>query len=152
MRISQKSEYALSAVLDLSLHSPEDLVKVAGIASRQRIPARFLEIILADLKHRGYVTARRGSKGGYRLARSADQITVGDVLACFGERKLRKARGGLSELWTRVERSVWGILDETTFADLIQRPGDHPASQEEVRRPFLPQLTVKVADSLPSES
>lgn len=120
MKISQKSEYALSAVFDLSLQPPEDLVKVAGIAARQNIPEKFLEVILANLKQRGLVTSKRGSKGGYRLARPADQITIGQVLDCFGERKLRKGRIAFRDLWMRLERSVLAILDETTFSELIQ--------------------------------
>jgi Rrf2 family cysteine metabolism transcriptional repressor len=125
MKISQKCEYALSAMFDLSLHSPGDLVKVAGIASRQNIPEKFLEVILGNLKQRGLVTSKRGSKGGYRLARPADQITVGQVLECFGERKLRKGRAAFRDLWARLERSVLAILDETTFAELdLTRQGD----------------------------
>jgi Rrf2 family transcriptional regulator, cysteine metabolism repressor len=121
MKIHQKSEYALAALFDLSLHSSGELVKLAGIASRQRIPVKFLELILAELKQRGFVVSKRGSRGGYRLARPAKEITVGDVLTCFGERKLHTGRGGLSELWTRLQGSVWEILDRATFADLQQR-------------------------------
>jgi Rrf2 family transcriptional regulator, cysteine metabolism repressor len=122
MKICQKSEYALAALYDLSLHSSGELVKAPGIASRQCIPVKFLELILGELKQRGFVVSKRGSKGGYRLARPAREITVGDVLTCFGERKLRQSRGGLTELWTRLENSVWDILDHATFADLPERP------------------------------
>jgi Rrf2 family protein len=122
MKICQKSEYALAALFDLSLHPSGQLVKVAGIAARQGIPVRFLELILAELKQRGFVDAKRGSRGGYRLARPAQEISVGEVLTCFGERKLRNGQTGLTELWTRLERSVWDILDHATFADLAERP------------------------------
>ena len=121
MRISHKSEYGLSAVLDLALQPPEVLIKVAEISSRQRIPLKFLEVILGQLKHGGYIATKRGSRGGYRLARPSEQITVGDVLCCLGERKRRTHEGGLAELWTRLDRSVWGILNETTFAELSNR-------------------------------
>jgi Rrf2 family transcriptional regulator, cysteine metabolism repressor len=121
MKISQKSVYALAALWDLSLHSSGELVKVPGIASRQCIPLRFLELILGELKQRGFVVSKRGSKGGYRLSRPAQEITVGDVLTCFGERRPMQGRSGLTEFWTRLESSVWEILDQATFADLLER-------------------------------
>jgi Rrf2 family cysteine metabolism transcriptional repressor len=114
--------YALAALYDLSLHSSGELVKLPGIASRQCIPAKFFELTLSELKQRGFVVSRRGSKGGYRLARPAREITVGEVLTCLGERKPRKGEGGLTELWTRLESSVWETLDHATFADLPARP------------------------------
>src|ERR1700683_4625082 len=103
MKICQKSEYALAAVLDLSLHSSGQPVKIAGIASRQGIPVKFLELILAELRPRRFVVSKRGSKGGYCLARPAQEITVGEVLTCFEQRKLRRGGNGLNELWTRLE-------------------------------------------------
>jgi Rrf2 family protein len=64
MKISQKSEYALRAIFDLSLHPPEDLVKLSGIAERQEIPRKFLELIFASLRQGGLVETRRGREGG----------------------------------------------------------------------------------------
>lgn len=118
MKLPQRSIYALSALLDISLHPTGDLVKIAGIAQRQNIPVKFLEGILCDLKQRGFILSRRGGKGGYRLARSAGQITVGQVLTAFGDRPKRKHHHHLSDLFARLDRSVWAILDSTTFADL----------------------------------
>jgi len=117
MRISRKSQYALAAVLDLTLHAPK-LAKVPEIAFRNGIPLKFLELILSELKHRGFVAAKRGCNGGYVLAKTPDLITLGQVLASFGERKPRRTRDGLAELWSRVDQTVWTILDGTTFADI----------------------------------
>ena len=80
MNISVKSEYALLAVFDLSLQPPGDPVKIADVARRQKIPQKFLELILAGLKQGGFVESRRGAEGGYRLAKPANEITVGEVL------------------------------------------------------------------------
>src|SRR5271163_97476 len=88
MNISVKSEYALKAVFDLAvqyLNAPPGTVqmspiKIADIAKRQKIPQKFLELILAGLKQSGFVDSRRGAEGGYRLARPAEQITVGAVM------------------------------------------------------------------------
>src|SRR5437870_10820520 len=80
MNISVKSDYALRAVFDLASQPQGDPVKIADIARRQRIPQKFLELILASLKQGGFVESRRGAEGGYRLARAPENITVGQVL------------------------------------------------------------------------
>ena len=123
MNISVKSEYALQALFDLSLQPPNEPVKIADIARRQKIPQKFLELILASLKQGGFVESRRGAEGGYRLARPADQITVGQALHYIEERKVAR-RGGndaFGDLWKRVDSAVSSILDQTTFAELVRR-------------------------------
>src|SRR5215831_20608960 len=80
MNISVKGEYALQAIFDLALNATRDPVRIADIASRQNIPQKFLELILASLKQGGFVESRRGAEGGYLLARPADSIAVGEVL------------------------------------------------------------------------
>jgi Rrf2 family protein len=123
MNISVKSEYALMAILDLAMQPPGEPVKIADIARRQRIPQKFLELILASLKHGGFVESRRGAEGGYRLARPADQITVGEALRYVAEGKSAPRHGPdvLAELWKRVDSAVDAILDQTTFAELVRR-------------------------------
>src|SRR5947209_20310949 len=80
MNISVKGEYALQAVFDLASQPPGHPVKIADIAKRQKIPQKFLELILASLKQNGFVDSRRGAEGGYLLARSHDSITIGQVV------------------------------------------------------------------------
>jgi len=123
MNISVKSEYALLALFDLATQPPGDPVKIADIAKRQKIPQKFLELILASLKQGGFVESRRGAEGGYRLARPADQITVGQALLYIEERRggKRGANHPFSDLWKRVDQSVSAILDQTTFAELVRR-------------------------------
>jgi Rrf2 family cysteine metabolism transcriptional repressor len=130
MKISQKSEYALRAVLDLSLHFSENLTKVHCIAARQKIPKKFLELILASLRQGGLVETRRGREGGYRLSRRPDRITIGEVLEAVGtERGAKRADpDAFTEMWMQVDRSVSAILDHTTFADLV-----HHWNQRETR-------------------
>jgi Rrf2 family transcriptional regulator, cysteine metabolism repressor len=131
MNISVKSEYALKAVFDLASQylagresgAQMPPVKIADIAKRQRIPQKFLELILAGLKQSGFVDSRRGAEGGYLLARSPDSITVGEVL-----RAVENVKGGsrprsddpFIEIWQRVDRAVSDVLDETTFVDLAR--------------------------------
>src|SRR6202158_559595 len=79
MHNSVKGEYALQAILDLASRRAGEPIRIADIAQRQKIPQKFLELILASLKQGGFVESRRGAEGGYLLARAADQITVGQV-------------------------------------------------------------------------
>src|SRR5580700_7205964 len=102
MNISVKSEYALLAIFDLAMQSPGELVKIADIAGRQKIPQKFLELILASLKKGGFVESRRGAEGGYKLARPADQITVGQVLKYVEQsKKTRRGSDAFTDLWKR---------------------------------------------------
>src|ERR1700694_3162389 len=124
MNISVKSEYALLAVFDLALQPPGEPVKIADIARRQTIPQKFLELILASLKQGGFVESRRGAEGGYRLARDAEQITVGQVLRFIDETKKARrggGRGAFQQLWKEVDEAVDAVLETTSFADLVRR-------------------------------
>jgi Rrf2 family protein len=122
LNISVKGEYALQAIFDLAMQPPGEPVKIADIARRQKIPQKFLELILASLKQGGFVESRRGAEGGYRLAKSADQITVGQVVAFLeGKKAQRVTANAFPEMWKRVDESVSAILDHTSFAELARR-------------------------------
>jgi Rrf2 family protein len=123
MQISVKGEYALQALLDLAGRRPGEPIKIADIAKRQKIPQKFLELILASLKHGGFVESRRGAEGGYLLARQPDALTVGEVLRFIEgsqnrSRGRRKAESPFTLMWERVDRAVSAVVDQTTFADL----------------------------------
>src|ERR1700722_1192646 len=104
MKISHKSEYALRAVFDLSLHSSGNLTKVSCIAARQGIPKKFLELILASLRQSGFVETRRGREGGYRLSRPPDRITIGEVLEVVGIDRYTKRPDpdAFADMWMQV--------------------------------------------------
>jgi Rrf2 family protein len=123
MNISVKGEYALQAIFDLALQSTGEPVKIADIAARQKIPQKFLELILASLKQGGFVESRRGAEGGYRLSRPADQITIGEVLKFVedGKKTKRTTPDAFSDIWKRVDLAISGVLDRTTFAELVRR-------------------------------
>ncbi len=125
MNISVKGEYALKALFDLAVQKSEGPVKIADIARRQKIPQKFLELILAGLKQSGFVESRRGAEGGYLLARAADAITVGEVLRQVESKKQPKGAASrndpFEDMWKSVDGAVSGILDRTTFAELARR-------------------------------
>ena len=79
--ISQKAKYALRALIALAkAPSLSDTLFISDIAEEQRIPKKFLEQILLDLKHQGIVTSRRGKAGGYMLLKHPSEITFGEVV------------------------------------------------------------------------
>src|ERR1700747_2851191 len=124
MNISVKGEYALQAIFDLASQRPGEPIKIADIARRQKIPQKFLELILAGLKQAGFVESRRGGGGGYLLSRPADSLTVAEVLrhvegtAHAKGRSRRKGETPFADMWSQVNQAVSGIIDKTTFGDL----------------------------------
>lgn len=126
MNISVKGEYALHAIFDLASRENGEPVRIADIAQRQKIPQKFLELILAGLKQGGFVQSRRGAEGGYLLARPAAAITVGEVLRFVeGGRAVRSAsrkpdNDAFGDVWNRVDDAVSGVVDHVTFADVVR--------------------------------
>ncbi len=132
MNISVKSEYALKAVFDLAvqyLGLPPGApamppVKIADIARRQKIPQKFLELVLAGLKQSGFVDSRRGAEGGYLLAKSPDSITVGEVLRAVenvkGHPRNSKVADPFGDVWQRVDQAISDVLDQTSFGDMAR--------------------------------
>jgi Rrf2 family cysteine metabolism transcriptional repressor len=126
MNISVKGEYALHAIFDLALQKAGEPIKIADIAKRQRIPQKFLELILAGLKQGGFVESRRGAEGGYLLARTPDAITVGEVIRYIeGSKSSKPARkhspaDPFADTWRRVDQAVSDVIDQTTFAELVR--------------------------------
>jgi Rrf2 family cysteine metabolism transcriptional repressor len=129
MNISVKSEYALKAVFDLSAQYLASRgvamppVKIADIAKRQKIPQKFLELILAGLKQNGFVDSRRGAEGGYLLARPPDSITVGDVLRAVENYRAGSRHASdnpFGDIWNRVDSAMSDVLDKTSFGEIAR--------------------------------
>lgn len=135
MHISQKCQYALRAIFELAKCKGQGPVKIAGIAEVQAIPLRFLEVILSQLKQGEFVSSQRGNKGGYILDRSADELTIGEVMRfiqgsvapveCIttGSKDKCPLYGDCAFLpmWKEVEEAISGVYDNTTFQDLVDQ-------------------------------
>src|SRR5436190_11983185 len=78
--LTKKSKYGLKALLILAQHAGQGPMLVTDLAERERIPKKFLETILLDLKRHGLVQSKKGKGGGYFLRRRPDEITVGQVV------------------------------------------------------------------------
>jgi len=152
MQISSKCYYALRAVYALSECTDPAPLKIASIAERQKIPLKFLEAILNHLKGGGFVRSQRGAEGGYRLARPADRITVGEVLRfmegpiapvdCVSQSRPKECElmGNCAffEFWGEVRQAISDVVDRTTFADLVHR---NRSCQEE-KEPYVANWSI----------
>jgi len=131
--VSQKCQYAIRAIFELAKRHGQGPVKISDIAEAQAIPLRFLEIILNQLKHVGFVQSKRGAEGGYLLARQPDRVTIGEIIvciegpqvpvACMTDRAERvcplHGKCVFIGLWTRAAQAVSDIYDRTSFQDLV---------------------------------
>ncbi|WP_092617069.1 RrF2 family transcriptional regulator [Roseospirillum parvum] len=134
--ISQKAKYALRALLALADVGVGESVLISDIAERQRIPRKFLEQILLDLKNRGLLSSRRGKNGGYALLRDPNQITVGDVvrivdgplapLPCLSRMAYRRCEDcdgnedacRIRRVFAEAHRANTDVLDGTTLTQM----------------------------------
>jgi len=137
MRLSTKGEYASRAMLELSLRYEQGPLHIREISEAQRIPRRFLAQILLLLKRAGYLKSRKGHLGGYVLSRPPSDITVAEVIRVMDgplapidcvsvmahEACPMEGTCGLRWLWKDVRDAVAGIMEKTTFADLVERSG-----------------------------
>jgi Rrf2 family protein len=135
VRVTAKVDYAVRACIELAAES-DGPVKGERIAQAQEIPLKFLENILGDLRNAGLVRSQRGVEGGYWLARSAEEITVADVIRAVegpianvrGERPENVEYAGraarLRDVWIAVRANLRAVLEQVTVADLAR--GDLP--------------------------
>jgi Rrf2 family protein len=132
MRVSAKVDYALRAMMELAARA-DGLTTAEQLATSQKIPPKFLESILAQLRSGGLVASQRGAEGGYRLARPADEISIADVIREL-EGPIATVRGArpdeleyvgaaepLRDIWLELRAQMRGVLEQTTLADLVMK-------------------------------
>ena len=132
MRVTYKGDYALKAVLDLSLHYGQGVVTIQEMAARIDAPVKFLEQILFQLRKAGIVKSKRGKVGGYLLAKPPQEITVGDIVR-FIEGPIepisciRKEYSDCADMHSCVFKRIWQdvtdatmrVVDNVDFEDLV---------------------------------
>lgn len=132
MKISTKGKYGLRAMIDLAQYSEQEAVSISSIAQRQKISESYLEQLVAKLKKAGLVISIRGAAGGYRLARPAADISVGDVLrALEGDVRAVICTAQTEEgcegeelcvtkyVWQRINESIEKTVDEMMIDQLV---------------------------------
>jgi Rrf2 family protein len=137
--LSQKAKYALHALLYLADRPAGEPILIADIAESQKMPRKFLELILLELKRHGLVRSMRGKHGGYTLAKPAESISFGQVVRyidgplalvpCASKTAYRRCDDCLSEdecairdTMRRARDAVARILDNSNLADAIRHP------------------------------
>ncbi len=130
--ISNKCHYALRALVELAKREGAGPATITEIAQAQNIPARFLEAILRQLKQAGMTESIRGKRGGYALARSAREITMGDVIRLIeGPPFIRQEpNSGPAEpphpdifepIWEEAKDAINAVYDSKNLADLAAK-------------------------------
>lgn len=133
MKISTKGRYGLEAIVDLAIHSSEGLVNLKSISERCGLPEAYILQIFLTLRRAGIVNSIRGAQGGYVLARSASEITVGEILttlegplspvACVndGEEASCERYGECMtrSFWEEIKVALNDVVDSITIEDLV---------------------------------
>jgi Rrf2 family protein len=144
VRLTVKADYAIRALAELAARPEGPPVKAEELADAQNIPRGFLLGILAELRHAGLITSHRGHEGGFALRRTADQITLADVIRAVngplamvgddrpGEVTYTGAASILADVWVAVRANLRAVLEHVTLADLVA--GKLPRSIEKLTR------------------
>jgi len=142
MMFSTKAEYGVRVMVELARRTGDEPVPLAEIAEHDGLPLAYLEHLVARLRKAGLVDSRRGSRGGYMLARPSSEITMAEVvealegsiapIECISQApdgSIVCSRESSPDhvcptklLWTRVRFSIITTLRETTLADLLKTP------------------------------
>jgi Rrf2 family protein len=136
MRITTWAEYGVICALHLARRADEGLISGREISEREKLPPDYAEQILLRLRRAGIVTSTRGARGGYALARAANQITVREILAASelvtfdlhcDTHPVDEARCAASHdcsirpVWQMLQRRIDEVLEAVLLSDLLQQ-------------------------------
>lgn len=134
MKLSTKGRYGLRAMIDLARYSEEEPVSISSIAARQDISERYLEQLVGLMKKAGLVQSIRGATGGYVLARSECEISVGDILralegslepvkcaAFYSEEGCMASDGCVTKyVWQKINESINETVNRMMLDELVR--------------------------------
>ena len=126
--VTSKSRYAVVAMAELARSAEDRPVPIATVAERRGMPVQFLEQLFSTLRRSGLLESYRGMRGGYTLARPADQITVLEVVQALDGRvgEEGKEAGGI---WAEGVDALRGVFSQTTIADIARREAEDAGSR-----------------------
>jgi Rrf2 family iron-sulfur cluster assembly transcriptional regulator len=144
MRLTTKGRFAVTAMIDVAMHSTNGPVTLAGVSERQKISLSYLEQLFGRLRRHGLVESVRGPGGGYRLARGAESVSVADVIIAVDEPIDATQCGGREscqddgqrcmthELWANLNSHIFTYLRSVSLAQLVlqQRKTDVTVLQD----------------------
>ena len=129
MIISSKGKYGLVALMDICLYSRSEAVTLKSVSKRQDISERYLEQIFSILKKGGIINSKKGAQGGYFLARTAADITVGEILNILeGDLKIvspSEERNDIEcfmqkKIWNNINRQIETYFNSITLEELVK--------------------------------
>ena len=132
MRLTTKGRFAVTAMIDVAMHSGAGPVTLAGVSERQKISLSYLEQLFGKLRRHGLVDSVRGPGGGYNLARPANAVSVADIIVavdepidatqCGGkENCLDDRRCMTHELWASLNVHIFSFLSSVTLEQLVRQ-------------------------------
>ena len=130
MKLATQVRYGTRILLDLAMHQNKGMIQMGDIASRQNISLKYLEQLIIPIKNAGFVTSKRGPKGGHSLAKSPDQITLAQIIHVFEKEHIPKEAVDdtssysehqdflIREAWDEAIEAFDNRLEKVTLADL----------------------------------
>lgn len=146
MKLSSRSQYAITAMLELALHDNQSPVTLFDISSKQKISLSYLEQLFANLRKHKLVRGRRGPGGGYVLARSPDDIAIADIIAAVDSEKPTVAHEGAEtlsseKLWHDLSAQIYDYLRGIKLSQFIHNTGTGSAGGEDITPSWKPEVT-----------
>ncbi len=144
MKLSTRTRYGLRAIIELAENGREVPLQIKTIAGSQDISVKYLEQLMTILRSAGFVRSIRGSKGGYMLARSANQIKLSDVFDCLeghvttvecveDTHFCERAEDCVArQVWAQVQDAIKNVLQSITLQDLVDRAKDKKMSNYQI--------------------
>jgi Rrf2 family protein len=144
MKLSTRTRYGLRAIIELAEHSGAAPLQTKVIAASQDISVKYLEQLMTILRSAGFVRSIRGSKGGYMLAKSPNQIKISDVfdcleghvttVECVEDRSFceRVEDCVARQVWAQVQQAIKNVLQSITLQDLVDRAKNKKLSNYQI--------------------
>ena len=133
MKLVSRARYAVQMMVELAEGQSADATSLAHVAGKTNISRRYLEQLALALKHAGLVRAVRGMRGGYHLARPAEEIRLGEVIeaaigpinivdcVCQPDLCVKSEQCGSRKVYSLINEKITGVLSEVTLAELAQK-------------------------------
>ena len=146
MRLTTKGRFAVTAMIDVAMHGDKGPVTLAGVSERQKISLSYLEQLFGKLRRHGLVESVRGPGGGYHLARSANTVSVADVILAVDEPIDATQCGGKEncdddkrcmthELWANLNTHIFAYLRSVTLEQLVRQQDKQAVAVLQDQRP-----------------
>ncbi len=145
MRLTTRGRYAVTAMLDVTLHAQDKPISLAGISERQSISLSYLEQLFSGLRQAGLVSSVRGPGGGYLLGRRSDGIFVAEIIdavnesldttSCQGKGDCQGGEICLTHtLWSDLSKEIHGFLNGISLADLVAKRNVQHIAQRQIEQ------------------